>query len=652
MFALLKVDKVMASTLPIGKYPILSVDKVTVIVILSWILSFGVSILVNNLFPCSYEPAVVLCIPVLPIGFFITVFSCFCIIFSFIIIGFLCSIVYLKKKQAQIHNMELAVSRVDYKALEENAITTFLVTMSHVVLYIPTMLVVGLHGWILPPGAILLCDFFVYSEFLIHPILLLIASTKMRKEILKGSQNEFKDHFQNLFKEISWCMKVKKKKETHKTEKINISNSRPNNISLRITNNTIPNLGSCDLKDQQVEQEEKYQEELEECEGVPISVSIYSMRSEYAIVPSRSPSTESAHSQIHVEPYSLQNETADLPKIVTTEVPTQMKSNNVSKNRVPITCSWPSLDRQVSVNTPSIGSTQTNSYSEPYNNKRLSANCDSGYSEMDICSVGNEGRECLPGMKEKLSKFSQSGICVQPPSFYENMSSKSYRETKPNISNDELIVSPCWAEPVLQDLQLCFNLDHIVEISDEEKYFQEIADISICSYDSKDGSSTEYRPAQLLNELSIETSESQHPPVMFEQKPVIAPAQFSSLRTFNSFYTHNVSKKYLESLKRENFNSLPTLTTDYQGEQDLYPISVKSHTSFIEAKLPPIPPKLTQTQFSRGDSLKSLPITPFSRAVFPDLMKLSIPAANADPIDIPSEVILVEHSPRSKEIYI
>ena len=53
-------------------------------------------------------------------------------------------------------------------------------------LYVPTMLVVGLHGWILPPGAILVCDIFVYSEFLIHPILLLGASGKMRREILGG----------------------------------------------------------------------------------------------------------------------------------------------------------------------------------------------------------------------------------------------------------------------------------------------------------------------------------------------------------------------------------------------------------------------------------------------------------------------------------
>ena len=48
------------------------------------------------------------------------------------------------------------------------------------------MLVIGLHGWVLPPGAILVCDLFVYSEFLIHPVLLLAASRRMRREIGRG----------------------------------------------------------------------------------------------------------------------------------------------------------------------------------------------------------------------------------------------------------------------------------------------------------------------------------------------------------------------------------------------------------------------------------------------------------------------------------
>jgi hypothetical protein len=46
------------------------------------------------------------------------------------------------------------------------------------------MLVIGLHGWILPPALILLCDFVGYSEFLFHPAQLLISSTQLRAELL------------------------------------------------------------------------------------------------------------------------------------------------------------------------------------------------------------------------------------------------------------------------------------------------------------------------------------------------------------------------------------------------------------------------------------------------------------------------------------
>ena len=42
---------------------------------------------------------------------------------------------------------------------------------------------VGLHGWILPPSLIIICDMIVYSEFMIHPIMLLTTSTKLRGEI-------------------------------------------------------------------------------------------------------------------------------------------------------------------------------------------------------------------------------------------------------------------------------------------------------------------------------------------------------------------------------------------------------------------------------------------------------------------------------------
>ena len=97
MFALLKMDKVMASTLPLGKYPLISVSKVKILVLLSWIFSFCISALVNTLYPYAYEPAVVLCIPILPIGFFISVLSVFCVLFTILVFGFFIAIIYLKK---------------------------------------------------------------------------------------------------------------------------------------------------------------------------------------------------------------------------------------------------------------------------------------------------------------------------------------------------------------------------------------------------------------------------------------------------------------------------------------------------------------------------------------------------------------------------
>ena len=45
------------------------------------------------------------------------------------------------------------------------------------------MLVVGLHGWLLSPLLIVVCDMFVYSEFLIHPMVLFVSSDRLRQDI-------------------------------------------------------------------------------------------------------------------------------------------------------------------------------------------------------------------------------------------------------------------------------------------------------------------------------------------------------------------------------------------------------------------------------------------------------------------------------------
>lgn len=117
MFALLKVDRVMASCLPFGKYPLLTVEFVKGIIVSTWILAFFVAGLVTVLFTSSYEPAVVLCIPDLPIGFFITVFSVYCLILVGMVLGYITVIVCLKKKQRRSN-----VQATDYKGLEKAAL--------------------------------------------------------------------------------------------------------------------------------------------------------------------------------------------------------------------------------------------------------------------------------------------------------------------------------------------------------------------------------------------------------------------------------------------------------------------------------------------------------------------------------------------------
>ena len=67
-----KTDRVLASCLPFGKYPLLNVEAITGVAVSTWVFSFFVSGLVTALYQSNYEPAVVLCIPDLPIGFFIT----------------------------------------------------------------------------------------------------------------------------------------------------------------------------------------------------------------------------------------------------------------------------------------------------------------------------------------------------------------------------------------------------------------------------------------------------------------------------------------------------------------------------------------------------------------------------------------------------
>ncbi|XP_043197799.1 trace amine-associated receptor 13c-like [Amphibalanus amphitrite] len=183
MFIMLKIDRVLASCLPIGKYPLFPIRFISFVVMLSWLFSFSVAVFVTTNYDALFEPAIILCIPDLPSVFFIFILVIYCLALFTIIVGYVLVAIFLRRKQVAASHNPASVHILDYRGLERTAMASFLVTLSHLVLYIPTLLVIGLHGWILPPIGILICDMIVYSEFFIHPVILLATSTRMRKEV-------------------------------------------------------------------------------------------------------------------------------------------------------------------------------------------------------------------------------------------------------------------------------------------------------------------------------------------------------------------------------------------------------------------------------------------------------------------------------------
>ena len=132
IFAMMRLDKMAMMILSPGKYLQISPEKVTLGIVLSWILSAIISLTLNSLYPSAYEPAVVLCIPVLPSGFFYTFFCLFCLIFGGVIIGFIIAIIYVKKIQVQIKTTECHMSKMGYtgyKKIEKTIFSNFFAIM-------------------------------------------------------------------------------------------------------------------------------------------------------------------------------------------------------------------------------------------------------------------------------------------------------------------------------------------------------------------------------------------------------------------------------------------------------------------------------------------------------------------------------------------
>ena len=135
MFALLKVDKVLVSVLPARKYPVMSVFWTRVLVLVTWVLSAVVSFIINTVYMVEYEPAVLLCIPTLPQPFFLTAMAVLAFIIVSVIIGFLGTLVYLKKAKTRIQDETAAASNQNrnHKNLEKSLCSNFILTIFHIV---------------------------------------------------------------------------------------------------------------------------------------------------------------------------------------------------------------------------------------------------------------------------------------------------------------------------------------------------------------------------------------------------------------------------------------------------------------------------------------------------------------------------------------
>ena len=198
----------------------------------------------------------------------------------------------------------------------------------------------------------------------------------------------------------------------------------------------------------------------------------------------------------------------------------------------------------------------------------------------------------------------------------------------------------------LEELQLYFNLDKMLDkASHEENCFREL-DLSICSEESKDGSCSEYSCALPSNtaklfyhhQSSVDSFASANSnSLTTNNKAVISLAQLFSTNTIKNLNEHNVSKKYLESIQsKQHFN-------DTVKESSVL-ISDEQHH--------------TQAKFSRENSSRSLPITSREEEksehdsdedTLSDLRRLSLPKVTQLGNDA---VVVAEQSQNHREIFI
>ncbi|KAI9565434.1 hypothetical protein GHT06_009226 [Daphnia sinensis] len=210
MFLMLKIDRVLAATLPIGRYPICTPRTSQWLVLLAWLLALAIGAGVTSAAGARFEPSLLLCAPGLPQEFGITLISLYCSAFASMVVGYVVLLVVVGRKKSknkaeqqseeevteEPHHLEhdspgssnsksSSTQQQQSGANLRSAATSLIVTASHLLLYLPALLLLGLQGTVVNPVAAALCALIVYSEFLIHPMVLLSTSRRMRQEVLR-----------------------------------------------------------------------------------------------------------------------------------------------------------------------------------------------------------------------------------------------------------------------------------------------------------------------------------------------------------------------------------------------------------------------------------------------------------------------------------
>ncbi|CAL8070016.1 unnamed protein product [Orchesella dallaii] len=331
--ALYRADRVFAVWLPTGKYPVLTPRIVNCLLILVWATALSGSYLATYTFTPTFQPALALCIPNVPLIFFILVFSCYCVGLITLTTGYV--FVFVRKRQKKriekksvqdcertnnstlpapdclnnnsrfvlmmqennkgrravvfnspstpiagssvqavraltppfispralvqthrrVHSDDPclhftsrsheSVVSVQYKSMDEEessnecvhapedsvaerldecdvsgvissnnsdkaatppivprkknprwrVFASYSVSIGHLILYLPAMLVIGVLGGNLPPGVAFMCGVVVYCEFIVQPIALLLVSPKLRNEVVTNLKRSLKFRF-------------------------------------------------------------------------------------------------------------------------------------------------------------------------------------------------------------------------------------------------------------------------------------------------------------------------------------------------------------------------------------------------------------------------------------------------------------------------